>query len=153
MEQVAKADGFRDIFYGDPSIGGRYSALSNFGMVPATAAGLDIGKLLDEAANAVAAAKQPVGDNPAVQLGLLLGTAANSGRDKITIFTSPEIYDLGAWLEQLIAESTGKLGKGITPVDREAIGPPEVYGNDRVFAYARLSGTADWSRGRQGCGH
>jgi glucose-6-phosphate isomerase len=145
MEQVAKADGFRDIFYGDPSIGGRYSALSNFGMVPATAAGLDIGKVLDEAAKAVAAAKQPVEANLAVQLGLLLGTAANSGRDKITIFTSPEIYDLGAWLEQLIAESTGKLGKGITPVDREAIGPPEVYGNDRVFAYVRLSGTADWS--------
>jgi glucose-6-phosphate isomerase len=145
MEQVAKADGFRDIFYGDPAIGGRYSALSNFGMVPAAAAGLDIGKVLDEAAKAVAAAKQPVGDNLAVQLGLILGTAANSGRDKITIFTSPEIHDLGAWLEQLIAESTGKIGKGITPVDREAIGAPEVYGNDRVFAYVRLSGTADWS--------
>jgi glucose-6-phosphate isomerase len=145
MEQVAKADGFRDIFYGDPAIGGRYSALSNFGMVPATAAGLDIGKLLDEAAKAVAAARQPVKDNSAVQLGLILGTAANAGRDKITIFTSPEIYDLGAWLEQLIAESTGKLGKGITPVDREAIGAPAVYGHDRVFAYVRLSGTADWS--------
>jgi glucose-6-phosphate isomerase len=145
MEQVAKADGFRDIFYGDPAIGGRYSALSNFGMVPATAAGLDIGKVLDEAAKAVAAAKKPVADNLAVQLGLILGTAANAGRDKITIFTSPEIYDLGAWLEQLIAESTGKIGKGITPVDREAIGAPDVYGNDRVFAYVRLSGTADWS--------
>jgi glucose-6-phosphate isomerase len=103
MEQVAKADGFRDIFYGDPTIGGRYSALSNFGMVPATAAGLDIGKVLDEALKAVAAARQPLADNPAVELGLILGTAANSGRDKITIFTSPEIYDLGAWLEQLIA--------------------------------------------------
>jgi glucose-6-phosphate isomerase len=145
MEQVAKADGFRDIFYGDPTIGGRYSALSNFGMVPATAVGLDIGKVLDAAARAVAAAKQPLKGNRAVELGLILGTAANAGRDKITIFTSPEIYDLGAWLEQLIAESTGKLGKGITPVDREAIGAPEVYGNDRVFAYVRLSGTADWS--------
>jgi glucose-6-phosphate isomerase len=81
-----------------------------------------------------------------VELGLILGTAANAGRDKITIFTSPEIYDLGAWLEQLIAESTGKLGKGITPVDREAIGAPEVYGNDRIFAYVKLAGTADWSR-------
>jgi len=80
-----------------------------------------------------------------VQLGLLLGSAANAGRDKLTIFTSPEIYDLGAWLEQLIAESTGKQGKGITPVDREAIGPPEVYGNDRVFAYVRLKDTADYS--------
>jgi len=145
MEQVAKDGGFRGIFYGDPTIGGRYSALSKFGMVPATAVGLDIGKVLEEAAKAVAAAKLPLKDNQAVELGLILGTAANAGRDKITIFTSPEIYDLGAWLEQLIAESTGKLGKGITPVDREAIGAPEVYGNDRVFAYVRLSGTADWS--------
>jgi len=145
MEQVAKGDGFRDIFYGDPTIGGRYSALSNFGVVAATVAGLDIGMVLDEAAKAVAAAKLALGDNPAVELGLILGTAANAGRDKITIFASPEIYDLGAWMEQLIAESTGKLGKGITPVDREAIGGPEVYGNDRVFAYVKLATTADSS--------
>jgi glucose-6-phosphate isomerase len=146
MEQVAKADGFRSIFYGDPQIGGRYSALSNFGVVAATAVGLRIGQLLDEAGKAVAAAKLQPADNPAVQLGLLLGSAANAGRDKITVFTSPEIYDLGAWLEQLIAESTGKLGKGITPVDREAIGPPGVYGNDRIFAYVKLTGTADTSQ-------
>src|SRR5580698_1114973 len=145
MEQVAKADSFRAIFYGDPQIGGRYSALSNFGVVAATVTGLNAETLLAEAAKAVAAAKLPVADNPGVQLGLLLGTAANAGRDKITIFTSPEIYDLGAWLEQLIAESTGKQGKGITPVDREAIGPPGVYGNDRVFAYVRLKNTADAS--------
>jgi glucose-6-phosphate isomerase len=145
MEQVAKAAGFRYIFYGDPRIGGRYSALSNFGLVPATAAGLHTGRLLDEAAKAVAAAKQALGENPAVELGLILGTAAIAGRDKITIFTSPEIYDLGAWLEQLIAESTGKLGKGITPVDREAIGAPQVYGDDRIFAYVKLAGTADSS--------
>ena len=145
MEQVAKADGFRYIFYGNPQIGGRYSALSNFGVVAATVAGLDTGKLLTEAAKAVAAAKLPPADNSAVELGLILGTAANAGRDKITIFTSPEIYDLGAWLEQLIAESTGKLGKGITPVDREAIGAPEVYGSDRIFTYVRLAGTADSS--------
>jgi glucose-6-phosphate isomerase len=143
MEQVAKADGFRHIFYGDPTIGGRYSALSNFGVVAATVAGLDTAKLLAEAARAVASAKKPLAENPAVELGLILGTAANAGRDKITIFTSPEIYDLGAWLEQLIAESTGKLGKGITPVDREAIGPPWVYGNDRIFAYVRLGNTGD----------
>jgi hypothetical protein len=91
----------------------------------------------------VASAKEPIQNNPGVQLGLLLGTAANAGRDKLTIFTSPEIFDLGAWLEQLIAESTGKQGKGITPVDREAIGPPEVYGSDRVFAYVRLKNVAD----------
>ena len=108
--------------------------------------GLKAGKLLDEAAKAVATAKLPVAENPGVQLGLLLGSAANAGRDKITIFTSPEIYDLGAWLEQLIAESTGKQGKGITPVDREEIGAPSVYGNDRVFAYVRLKGTADASQ-------
>jgi glucose-6-phosphate isomerase len=145
MEQVAKDGGFRYIFYGDPQIGGRYSALSNFGLAPATAAGLHAGKLLDVAAGAVAEAKQALKDNPAVELGLILGTAAKAGRDKITILTSPEIYDLGAWLEQLIAESTGKLGKGITPVDREAIGAPEVYGNDRIFAYVKLAGTADSS--------
>jgi glucose-6-phosphate isomerase len=146
MEQVAKADGFRGIFYGDPQIGGRYSALSNFGVVAATVTGLNVETLLAEAAKAVAAAKLPVADNPGVQLGLLLGTAANAGRDKITIFTSPEIHDLGAWLEQLIAESTGKQGKGITPVDREEIGPPSVYGKDRVFAYVRLKGTTDSSQ-------
>jgi glucose-6-phosphate isomerase len=146
LEQVAKDDGFRYIFYGDPEIGGRYSALSNFGVVAATVAGLKVGKLLDEAAKGVASAKEPIQNNPGVQLGLLLGTAANAGRDKITIFTSPEIYDLGAWLEQLIAESTGKQGKGITPVDREAIGAPEVYGKDRVFAYVRLKGTEDASQ-------
>ncbi|MGA8044397.1 MAG: bifunctional transaldolase/phosoglucose isomerase [Terracidiphilus sp.] len=145
MEQVAKGDGFRHIFYGDPEIGGRYSALSNFGVVAATVAGLDTSRLLAEAARGVAQAKQAPADNPAVQLGLLLGTAANAGRDKITIFTSPEIHDLGAWLEQLIAESTGKLGKGITPVDREAIAAPAAYGNDRVFAYVKLKGTGDTS--------
>jgi glucose-6-phosphate isomerase len=146
MEQVAKDDGFRDIFLGDPEIGGRYSALSNFGVVAATVMGMNVEKLLDEAAKSVASAKQPLQENPGVQLGLLLGTAANAGRDKITIFTSPEIYDLGAWMEQLIAESTGKQGKGITPVDREAIGAPAVYGNDRVFAYVRLKSTADASQ-------
>ena len=145
MEQVAKGDGFRHIFYGDPAIGGRYSALSNFGVVAATVAGLDTDKLLAEAAKSVASAKLAVADNPAVRLGLILGSAANAGRDKITIFTSKEIYDLGAWMEQLIAESTGKLGKGITPVDREAIAEPSRYGNDRIFAYVRLKGTADAS--------
>jgi glucose-6-phosphate isomerase len=143
MEQVARAGKFRYIFYGDPTIGGRYSALSNFGVVAATVAGLRIGRLLDEAAKAVASAKLPIDRNPALELGLILGSAANAGRDKITLFTSPEIHDLGAWLEQLIAESTGKIGKGITPVDREAIGSPEVYGHDRIFAYLRFATTAD----------
>jgi glucose-6-phosphate isomerase len=146
MEQVAKADGFREIYYGDPQIGGRYSALSNFGVIAATVAGLNVETLLNEAAKAVALAKLPVAENPAVRLGLLLGAAANTGRDKLTIFTSPEIYDLGAWLEQLVAESTGKLGKGITPVDREEIGAPGIYGNDRVFVYIKLKGSDDSSQ-------
>ncbi len=145
LEEAAKLERFRYIFHGDPQIGGRYSALSNFGLIPATVAGLKIEKLLYEAAKAVAGAKEPVEDNPAVQLGLLLGVAANAGRDKLTLLISPEIYDLGAWLEQLIAESTGKQGKGITPVDRESAGSPEVYGNDRVFVYVRLKDTSDAS--------
>ncbi|HET7103009.1 MAG TPA: bifunctional transaldolase/phosoglucose isomerase [Terracidiphilus sp.] len=145
LEKTARDDGFRHIFHGDPQIGGRYSALSNFGVVPAAVAGLDVTRLLAEAAKAMAAAKRDPAENPAVQLGLILGSAANAGRDKITIFTSPEIYDLGAWMEQLIAESTGKIGKGITPVDREHIGGPEVYGNDRIFAYIRFAGTSDTS--------
>jgi glucose-6-phosphate isomerase len=143
MEQVARADGFWKILYGDPKIGGRFSALSNFGVVAATVAGLDTNKLLAEAARSVASAKLPPAENPAVQLGLLLGTAANRGQDKLTIFTSPEIYDLGAWMEQLVAESTGKQGKGITPVDREPIAAPEFYGADRIFACIRYAGTAD----------
>jgi glucose-6-phosphate isomerase len=146
LEAIAKSESFRYIFYGDPQIGGRYSALSNFGVVAAAVIGMDVSKLLDVAAKAVAEAKLPVQSNNGVQLGLLLGSAANAGRDKLTFFTSPEIYDLGAWLEQLIAESTGKQGKGITPVDREAIGPPAVYGKDRVFAYVRLKTTADSSQ-------
>jgi len=141
MEQVARADGFRNTFYGDPLIGGRYSALSNFGMIPAAVMGLDVEKLLAKAKIAVDFCHSTdVKKNPGVELGLILGVAANAGRDKITFFTSPPIYDMGAWFEQLIAESTGKQGKGITPVDLEEIGDPDVYGNDRVFAYVRLEG-------------
>jgi len=142
MEQVAKEAGFRHIFYGDPQIGGRYSALSNFGMVPAAVMGLDVEKLLARAKAAVemCQAKGSLKKNVGVELGLVLGVAANAGHDKITFFTSPAIYDMGAWFEQLIAESTGKQGKGITPVDLEAMAPPEEYGDDRVFAYVRLEG-------------
>jgi len=145
MQQVAERDHFRHIFYGLPSIGGRYSALSNFGMVPGAAMGLDISKFLKSTKQMVEACKPwtPVGKNPGVTLGLILGTAAKFGRDKITLITSPGIGDLGAWLEQLIAESTGKQGKGIIPVDRETLGAPGVYGRDRIFAYLRLEGAAD----------
>ena len=142
MQQVAEADKFWRIFAGVPSIGGRYSALSNFGMVPAAAMGLDLGKFLKSTLEMTKAcgANTTADKNPGVLLGTILGVAANHGRDKITIITSPGIVDLGAWLEQLIAESTGKIGKGIIPVDREKLAKPETYGNDRVFAYLTLVG-------------
>jgi transaldolase/glucose-6-phosphate isomerase len=148
MQQVAEADHFRHIFYGLPSIGGRYSALSNFGIVPAAAIGLDLAKFLGRTQEMVNAcvASVPVEQNPGVSLGTILGSAAVNGRDKVTIVTSPRISDLGAWLEQLLAESTGKLGKGIIPVDREDLGPSAVYGNDRVFAYLRLDSAPDPSQ-------
>ena len=141
MQQVAEADKFWKIFAGDPSIGGRYSALSNFGMVPGAAMGLDLGKFLKTAQEMVKACgpNSAADGNPGVILGTIMGVAANHGRDKITIITSPGIFDLGAWLEQLIAESTGKIAKGIIPVDRERLAKPYVYGNDRLFAYLRLA--------------
>jgi len=141
MQQVAEADRFRKIFLGVPSIGGRYSALSNFGMVPAAIMGLDVAKFLKNTEEMVKAcgASAAADSNPGVILGNILGVAANQGRDKLTIITSPGIFDLGAWLEQLIAESTGKNGKGIIPVDRERLAKPAAYGNDRVFVYLRLA--------------
>ena len=141
MQQVAEADKFRRIFLGVPSIGGRYSAISNFGMVPAAVMGLDVEKFLKNTEEMVTAcsASSAADFNPGVILGTILGVAANHGRDKITIVTSPGIFDLGAWLEQLIAESTGKIGKGIIPVDRERLARPASYGSDRVFAYVRLA--------------
>src|SRR6185503_10813224 len=140
LEKEAKADGFRHIFPGMKNIGGRYSALSNFGMVPAAIMGLDVERLLDEAERMLHACAPgvPAEENPGLVLGTLLGLAHNHKVDKVTITASPAIYDLGAWLEQLLAESTGKEGKGIVPVDRERLGPPEAYGDDRVFAYLRL---------------
>ncbi len=145
MQRVAESDGFRQIFMGDPSIGGRYSVLSNFGMVPAAAMGLDLKAFLHAAALMVRScdAGTPPDENPGVQLGVILGTAAKAGRDKVTIIASPGIYDMGAWLEQLLAESTGKQGHGIVPVDDEPLGKPDVYGQDRVFAYLRLANAAD----------
>ena len=145
MQQVAEADRFRHIFPGLPSIGGRYSALSNFGVVPAALMGLDMGRFLGRTQEMVEACGSgvPVEQNTGVLLGIILGTAARNGRDKVTIIASPGVSALGAWLEQLMAESTGKQGKGIVPVDREDVGPPEVYGNDRVFAYVRLESAPD----------
>jgi transaldolase/glucose-6-phosphate isomerase len=145
LQQVAEGDRFRHIFYGVPSIGGRYSALSNFGLVPAAVMGIDTAKFMDRTEEMVQAcvASVSVDQNPGVMLGIILGTAARTGRDKVTIITSPGISDLGAWLEQLLAESTGKDGKGIIPVDREHLGAPEIYGKDRLFAYIRLETAPD----------
>jgi transaldolase/glucose-6-phosphate isomerase len=145
LEQAATADRFRNVFHGLPSIGGRYSALSNFGMLPAAIMGLDLTKFLDRTHEMVEActSSAPVEENPGLVLGVILGTAAKNGRDKVTIITSSEISDLGAWLEQLLAESTGKQGKGIVPVDREELSSPETYGNDRLFVYLTLNSGAD----------
>ena len=114
-------------------------------MVPAAVMGLDVERLLDEAERMVHACAPgvPAEENPGLVLGTILGVAHNQKIDKVTIAASPGIYDLGAWLEQLLAESTGKEGKGIVPVDRERLGPPEAYGDDRVFAYLRLEDGAD----------
>ena len=141
LHKLAKADRFRAIAHGVPSIGGRYSALSNFGMVPAAAMGIDLPAFLERAEIMVQACAScvPPEANPGVVLGIILGTLAKQGRDKVTLITSPAIGTLGAWLEQLLAESTGKEGKGLVPIDDERIGSPEVYGDDRLFVYVRLS--------------
>lgn len=144
MEQAARADGYRHIFYGEPTVGGRFSALSPFGMTAAAAMGIDPERLLTEAKGMADACKaDQIRDNPGALLGLILGTCHAAGRDKLTIFTSPAIYDIGAWLEQLIAESTGKNGVAIIPVDREPLQPAVSYGGDRVFVHLKMSGSDD----------
>jgi transaldolase/glucose-6-phosphate isomerase len=145
LEKEARSDGFRQIFPGVKTIGGRYSALSNFGMVPAAVMGLDVERLLDEAERMLHACAPgvPAEENPGLVLGTIMGVAHNKGIDKLTLAASPGIHDLGAWLEQLLAESTGKEGKGIVPVDRERLAGPEAYGDDRLFAYLRLEDAPD----------
>jgi transaldolase/glucose-6-phosphate isomerase len=140
LEDLARRQGFRSVFAGVPSIGGRYSALSNFGMVPGAASGVDCMALFQSAETMAHACGSSVAarDNPGLVLGAMIGTCVNSGRDKLTFITSPGVARLGSWLEQLLAESTGKQGRGVIPVDREPLGTPEAYGSDRVFAYIRL---------------
>jgi transaldolase/glucose-6-phosphate isomerase len=145
LEKAALTEGLRCVFHGLPSIGGRYSVLSDFGMVPAAAIGVDVRAFLESTAEMVrsCAASSPPVENPGVILGAILGTCQRHGRDKVSIVASKGIGDFGAWLEQLLAESTGKLGKGIVPVDAEPLGPPAMYGNDRLFAYLRLAADQD----------
>jgi transaldolase/glucose-6-phosphate isomerase len=145
LEKLATDEGFRAIFHGVPSVGGRYSVLSNFGMVPAAAIGIEPRAFLESTAEMVrsCASSAPPAENPGVILGAILGVCQRQGRDKVTIIASEGIADFGAWLEQLLAESTGKNGKGIVPVDSSALGPPKVYGDDRVFAYLRLDSDRD----------
>jgi len=144
LQTLASELGFREIFINDPDIGGRYSALSYFGLVPAALMGIDIDLLLDRAADTAGncdPANCPVeGNNTGAILGGVMGALQNRGVDKLTFITSPAIGPLGAWLEQLIAESTGKEGKGIVPVDGEIPGRPDIYRYDRLFVYLKISG-------------
>jgi transaldolase/glucose-6-phosphate isomerase len=141
LGQLAEEKKYRRAFINPADIGGRYSALSYFGLVPATLLAVDIAGLVDEALDLAAASAPavPAVDNPGIQLGAVIGAAAKHGRDKLTLVISPEIESLGSWIEQLVAESTGKEGKGVVPVDLEPIGAPERYGADRLFVYIRLA--------------
>ena len=142
LENLAQEQGFRRVFLNPPNIGGRYSVLSYFGLVPAALTGLDLATLLDRAdcMREGCASCVPAHDNPGAWLGAVMSTFALQGRDKITLVTSPAISSFGLWAEQLIAESTGKEGRGIVPVMGEALALPDSYGDDRLFVYLRLEG-------------
>ncbi|MDZ7362772.1 MAG: glucose-6-phosphate isomerase [candidate division KSB1 bacterium] len=140
LADAAKKYNFRKTFLNDPNIGGRYSALSYFGLVPAALIGMDLKLLLERAATMASNSALHGGDNSSAMLGAIMGELAVAGRDKVTLAASPPLKSFGAWAEQLIAESTGKEGKGILPVDGEEIGAPNVYANDRLFVYLRLEG-------------
>lgn len=150
LEKLARERGFRRIFPGQPDIGGRYSALSNFGMVPAALAGVDVPGLLHRAAHMARACGASVAaeENPGLVLGAAMGEAGRRGRDKITFVISPAIATFADWVEQLIAESTGKEGKGLLPVAGEPLGDPVVYGQDRLFVEIKLAADADEGRER-----
>lgn len=148
LVETANELGFQRIFLNQTDIGGRYSALSYFGMVPAALMGIDIRKFLNgakEAAQSCSAAMQ-VSQNSALQLGAIIGESANSGRDKLTLVIDPQIATLGLWIEQLVAESTGKEGKGVLPVAGEELGRPAVYGNDRLFVSISVGETSRETR-------
>lgn len=145
LEKLAREEQFRRIFLNPPDIGGRYSALSYFGLVPATIIGIDLKGFLDRAEEMVSVSLSsiPVRDNPGIRLGAILGELGGQGRDKVTFLCSPAIGSFGCWLEQLLAESTGKEGKGLVPIEGEEIGKPDVYGNDRLFIYLKIDSSQD----------
>ncbi len=148
LEASATAEGYRAIFQGDPHIGGRYSVLSVFGMVPLALLGHSVADFFQVTQPMVLACSPsaPPAINPGIRLGVVLGEAVRAGRDKVTLIASPGVASLGAWLEQLLAESTGKQGKGIIPVDLEPLGAPDVYGTDRLFVSLVLAGEEDAER-------
>ncbi len=145
LEKAAKKLNYARIFHGERSIGGRYSVLSPFGLVPAATAGIDVKTFVKHALSMARSCGPdvPPSENPGVQLGLAMGLAGLEGRDKVTIFSSKKIADFGAWAEQLIAESTGKEGKGLIPIAGEPLGDPSIYGADRFFIDIRTEGEAD----------
>ena len=145
LQRVAKAEGFQRLFLGDPEIGGRYSVLSPFGLVPAAAMGLDLARLLDAALTMADACKLEgaAAQNPGLLLGAVLAAALAEGRDKLTIYSGPGLDAFGGWAEQLIAESTGKNGHGIVPIDAKQVSDPGVYAADRLFVHLELKGRPD----------
>ena len=159
LAELARAQEFRAIVEGEPSVGGRFSALSVFGLVPAALRGVDVEALLDEAQGMAAACRQPAVDNPGLRLGAVIGEAALAGRDKLTLLTTPRLASLGGWIEQLIAESTGKAGRGVVPVVGEPVGAAEQYGTDRCFVLVSLAGESESDQMRElagelrGAGH
>jgi transaldolase / glucose-6-phosphate isomerase len=148
LVDVARAQEFRGIVEAPPDVGGRYSALTVFGLVPAALAGVDLATLLDRAAWMAGQCRRPAGENPGLRLGALIGEAAAAGRDKLTILTSPRLASFGDWAEQLIAESTGKAGTGIVPVVGEPRAEPRDYSGDRCFVFLALAAEADPADGR-----
>ena len=145
---------FHRTFLNQPDIGGRYSALSYFGMVPAALMGIDVRRFLDRASQA---AQPEVSEKNALPLGVIMGECANAGRDKLTLVIDPSLETLGLWIEQLVAESTGKEGKGILPVNGEQLGSPDVYGNDRLFVSISLGSVSKETKDKldvlAGAGH
>ncbi len=160
VERHARTEGYRAVFLGEKQIGGRFSALSPFGLVPAALIGIDLRDFLARATSIASACgpEVPAAANPGVLLGTILGMAARAGRDKLTLAASAPIASLSAWLEQLIAESTGKGGVGIIPVSGEPLAEPDAYGQDRLFVCTRIAGAADpaldrWIGSLESAGH